>query len=103
MIAGFTVRQWCTSHACSDWIRHQKCGRHVAVGSSAGLLRRCPEFQSGQLGQRVGDSSKRCEESWDGAKRVTRVAKQTLGGALALRPEAEWPEDSSLSAAHRSG
>ena len=52
----------------SDWTCHQGGGRHVAVDSSAGLLRRCPGFQSGQLGQRVGDSSKkRCGEAWDGA------------------------------------
>ena len=42
----------------SDWICHQGGGRHVAVDSSAGLLRRYPGFQSGQFGQCVGDASK---------------------------------------------
>ena len=68
MIAGFKVRQWCTSHACSDWIRHQGCGRHAAVGISAGLLRKCLESRSGQWGRSVDVASKRkYKEHRDGA------------------------------------
>ena len=76
MIAGFKVRPWCTSHACSEWIRHQICGRHAAVGISAGLLRNCLESRSEQWGRRVDDASKRKYSKHRGrSRRETGVAR----------------------------
>ena len=67
------------SQACSDWIRHQGCGRHAAVGISAGLLRKCLESRSEQWGRSVDDASKRkYNEHRRRSRRETGVARWTL-------------------------
>ena len=76
-VPGFKLRQWCTSRACSTWIRHQGTGIHGAFCDSAGNLRRCPESRSEQSGPCVGKASKK-------QKGLQRLGSELLGNRTRL-------------------